>query len=221
MFQGRYRAILCQKRSYLLELVRYVHLNPVRARLVQVPQQWRWSSLNDYLHPSQHSWLYTKNVLDEFGRNPRLNLLEFLSQSPDLNPAKIYPPESFPLLGNEAFIQRVTEPVALRRHSPRNWPGRRLSLRQIALSICESEQFPLQQLNHSHKGTHQLSRIRQDIILAGSQFFHYKTCELADFLNISSSAVTLLTNKLRANQSLSDSRGSHILKGLKQIYLIN
>jgi putative transposase len=39
VFQGRYRAILCQKESYLLELVRYIHLNPVRAHLVESPQQ--------------------------------------------------------------------------------------------------------------------------------------------------------------------------------------
>ena len=33
LFQGRYKAILCQKDAYLLELVRYLHLNPVRARI--------------------------------------------------------------------------------------------------------------------------------------------------------------------------------------------
>jgi REP element-mobilizing transposase RayT len=60
VFQGRYRAILCQKEPYLLELVRYIHLNPVRAHLVDSPQQWRWSSLASYLHPGQHPWLYTK-----------------------------------------------------------------------------------------------------------------------------------------------------------------
>jgi putative transposase len=85
VFQGRYRAILCQKESYLLELVRYVHLNPVRAHLVEAPQQWRWSSLNDYVHPSQHCWLHTEEVLSLFGNRPRNKLLSFLSQSPALD----------------------------------------------------------------------------------------------------------------------------------------
>ncbi len=219
VFQGRYRAILCQKQSYLLELVRYVHLNPVRAHLVQDPQQWRWSSLNDYLHPSQHPWLHTRDILAEFGRHPHHHLLQFLSQVPDLDPAMIYPPESFPILGDNAFIKQVTEPVALRRHMPRSFPGRRLSLKQIAQAICEAQQFPIQQLNHPHKGPHQLSRIRQDIILAGRQFFFYKTCQLADFLNISSAAVTLLLNQLSSNQALFDSRKTLILHGLRQKYL--
>jgi len=44
LFQGRFKAILVQKENYLLELCRYVVLNPVRARLVEKPEAWRWSS---------------------------------------------------------------------------------------------------------------------------------------------------------------------------------
>jgi putative transposase len=44
LFQGRYKAILIQKDSHLLEVCRYVVLNPVRARVVEEPRQWRWSS---------------------------------------------------------------------------------------------------------------------------------------------------------------------------------
>jgi putative transposase len=39
LFQGRYKAILCDKDAYLLELVRYIHLNPVRAGLVTDPRE--------------------------------------------------------------------------------------------------------------------------------------------------------------------------------------
>ncbi len=44
VFQGRYKAILVDKESYLLELCRYVVLNPVRAGLVKSPEQWPWGS---------------------------------------------------------------------------------------------------------------------------------------------------------------------------------
>jgi REP element-mobilizing transposase RayT len=44
VFQGRYKAILVQKEAYLLELARYVVLNPVRARMVRTPEEWPWSS---------------------------------------------------------------------------------------------------------------------------------------------------------------------------------
>lgn len=44
LFQGRYKAILVQKESYLLEVSRYVVLNPVRAGMVSNPADWPWSS---------------------------------------------------------------------------------------------------------------------------------------------------------------------------------
>jgi putative transposase len=44
VFQGRYKAILVEKGSHLLELCRYVVLNPVRAGLVSKPEEWKWSS---------------------------------------------------------------------------------------------------------------------------------------------------------------------------------
>ena len=44
IFQGRYKAILIEKGSHLLEVCRYVVLNPVRAKAVERPEEWRWSS---------------------------------------------------------------------------------------------------------------------------------------------------------------------------------
>jgi len=44
IFQGRYKAILVDKENYLLELCRYVVLNPVRAGLVKLPEHWQWGS---------------------------------------------------------------------------------------------------------------------------------------------------------------------------------
>lgn len=44
VFQGRYKAILVQKEAYLLELARYVVLNPVRAGMARAAREWPWSS---------------------------------------------------------------------------------------------------------------------------------------------------------------------------------
>ena len=49
LFQGRYKAILCDRDSYLMELIRYIHLNPVRAGMVKKPKLYRWSSHGEYL----------------------------------------------------------------------------------------------------------------------------------------------------------------------------
>jgi REP element-mobilizing transposase RayT len=50
VFQGRYRNQLVEDESYLWTVTRYVHLNPVRARWVEHPAAWRWSSYPGYAH---------------------------------------------------------------------------------------------------------------------------------------------------------------------------
>lgn len=49
LFQGRYKALVCEKDSYLLTLIRYLHLNPVRAQLVTHPEAYRYSGHTAYL----------------------------------------------------------------------------------------------------------------------------------------------------------------------------
>ena len=68
IFQGRFKAILVQKESYLLELCRYVVLNPVRARTVDDPKNWKWSSYagTGGINKS-HACLTTHWILGQFG----------------------------------------------------------------------------------------------------------------------------------------------------------
>jgi REP element-mobilizing transposase RayT len=69
VFQGRYKAILVEKESYLLELARYVVLNPVRAGMVADAAQWRWSSYGAMLGTEPAPpWLRTDWLLGQFGR---------------------------------------------------------------------------------------------------------------------------------------------------------
>jgi putative transposase len=53
LFQGRYKAILIDHDSYLLELSRYVHLNPVRTSLAERPEEYAYSSYRSYILPEQ------------------------------------------------------------------------------------------------------------------------------------------------------------------------
>ena len=49
LFQGRYKSILVDRDNYLLELTRYMHLNPVRANMVNQPEEYRYSSYGAYI----------------------------------------------------------------------------------------------------------------------------------------------------------------------------
>jgi putative transposase len=69
LFQGRYKAVLVDGDSYLLELVRYLHLNPVRAGMVNEPLEYRWSGHRAYLGKELLPWLTTEWVLGRFGKS--------------------------------------------------------------------------------------------------------------------------------------------------------
>lgn len=70
LFQGRYKAIVVQKENYLLELARYVVLNPVRAGMVKAPREWLWSSYQLTLGEAGAApeWMDVDWLLSGFGK---------------------------------------------------------------------------------------------------------------------------------------------------------
>jgi REP element-mobilizing transposase RayT len=67
LFERRHKAILVQADSYLLALVRYIHINPTKAGVVKSPEDYRWSSYPAYLGLRDVPWLTTAMVLQQFG----------------------------------------------------------------------------------------------------------------------------------------------------------
>jgi REP element-mobilizing transposase RayT len=69
VLQGRYKAILVEREAHLLELTRYVILNPVRARMVAAPEHWPWSSYHTTMsHKPAPPWLARDWILSQFAR---------------------------------------------------------------------------------------------------------------------------------------------------------
>ena len=60
LFQGRFQAYLVEDDDYLLDCVKYIHLNPVKANLVDRPNQWKYSSYSTYLGTSYFTFIDTK-----------------------------------------------------------------------------------------------------------------------------------------------------------------
>ncbi len=73
LFQGRFKAILVDREAYLLELCRYVELNPVRAKLAKAPGDWPWSSYRAHTGSvAPPDWLDTAELHSQtLGRGPR------------------------------------------------------------------------------------------------------------------------------------------------------
>ena len=82
LFQNRYKSILCQEDTYLLELVRYIHLNPLRARLVNdldALNQYPFSGHSVILGKHRQPWQGDKYVLAYFGKGVAPARKEYLA----------------------------------------------------------------------------------------------------------------------------------------------
>lgn len=110
LFQGRFKAILVDRDAYLLEVCRYVDLNPVRARLVKRPQDWSWSSYRAHVGlVSRPAWLDSVVLLRQLAGTEtasRRRYAEFVAQGRGIRlwdealSGQIY-------LGDERFMEKV------------------------------------------------------------------------------------------------------------------
>lgn len=113
LFRGRYKAILVEEESYLLELLRYIHLNPLRAGLTN-KVSYKWSSHDGYLSQNKRwDWLHKKFLLDMFARNTMLAkraYLDFISAGDSKDILSFFDKLNIPsIMGGESFILWVKE----------------------------------------------------------------------------------------------------------------
>ncbi|OPL10077.1 MAG: addiction module toxin RelE [Firmicutes bacterium ML8_F2] len=114
IFQGRFKSILVDKDNYLLELCRYIALNPVRAKLVELPEKWPWGSYQatsglikapDYLAVD---W-----ILGLFGSDRKLaqkQYQKFVRQGINAESPMDDLQEQI-ILGDKAFVEKVQEMI--------------------------------------------------------------------------------------------------------------
>jgi len=108
VFQGRYKAIICERDKYLLALVRYIHLNPVRAGLVKRPGDWQWSGHGEYLGRVQRRLIEPGPVRGQLPTPARYEAFVREGMKEGYR-AEWHPSESAPFLGTEQFVKRVAK----------------------------------------------------------------------------------------------------------------
>jgi hypothetical protein len=109
LFQGRYKAILVQKENYLLELSRYVVLNPLRANMVASLDDWRWSSYPIVAGKKKSPpWLDADWILSQFGTQrdeANTSYRKFVMDGKGL-PSALQHTRHQLVLGDDAFVER-------------------------------------------------------------------------------------------------------------------
>ncbi|MEW6162861.1 MAG: transposase [Nitrospirota bacterium] len=109
LFQGRYKAFIVDKGSYLLELGRYIHLNPVRAGVVRMPEEYRWSSYREYFQRDRQQVITnTDDTLYLFSRKRAIAIKKY-QEFVNANISEGSPLKNAvgSILGDETFKDRV------------------------------------------------------------------------------------------------------------------
>ncbi len=183
LFERRYRSILVDADSYLLALVRYIHLNPVVAGMVADPMAYRWSSHRDYLGRATVPWVDAAFVLDMFGppaRVARVRYARFMRSWTDEDLA--------PFERQESRDTRAMEPEVTARAAVPPEPVPREALEQIAARHCHGSDVSLAELA-SPSRERRLSGVRTAIAREALDRDAATLAEVSRFLGRSASAL--------------------------------
>ncbi|HAK59751.1 MAG TPA: hypothetical protein DCO77_05125 [Nitrospiraceae bacterium] len=80
LFENRYKSVLCEEDDYLLALVRYIHLNPIRAKIIQTIEEldrYPWTGHRAMIGKANNPWMDRDAVLSEFGRTRKKAILHY------------------------------------------------------------------------------------------------------------------------------------------------
>jgi len=112
LFQGRYKACVIEKEGYLMEVARYIALNPVRAVIIDHPRDWKWSSYNTTTEKEKGpAWLHTDWILEFFGEDKQQSQKSyqtFITQGIKNTDPQIELKHGF-ILGSPQFIDWIWE----------------------------------------------------------------------------------------------------------------
>ncbi len=165
VLEGRYKAILVEKEAHLLELHRYIVLNPVRARLVTRPEDWTWSNYRATCGLRERpAWLEVRWTLSQFGRvahaavasYERFVLSGIAAADPPDARAQIF-------LGGEDFIAGISKRLrnrALDAEIPiEQRQPRRPTLEEVRAAVAREWNLPGEALERRRAGAPRIAAI--------------------------------------------------------------
>ncbi|WP_275100505.1 REP-associated tyrosine transposase [Sedimenticola hydrogenitrophicus] len=181
VFQGRYKSILVDKNSYLLELARYIVLNPVRAAMVRSAKDWPWSSYRATAGwITAPAWLQTDWILSAFAKRHKTaceRFRKFVSEGKG-QPSPWEHLRNQVFLGNEQFVAEMQALIDPEK-----------SLAEIPQGQKRKMAKPL--------GDYQMQcRSRDDAIYQAYRSGGYKMAELSEYFGLHYSSISKIIRRL-------------------------
>jgi REP element-mobilizing transposase RayT len=137
LFQGRFKAILIQEMAYFLRLLRYIHMNPVRAKIVKEPEHYPWSGHRAYLGQVELNWFTINYGLKKFANDlddARMKYRNYLlktEQKEGLQELQHGFKEG-QILGDDTFLDDM---LKMKKETP-HANSAKISIQEILKAIC-------------------------------------------------------------------------------------
>jgi putative transposase len=181
LFQGRYKAIVCNRDEYLASLIRYIHLNPVRARLAEDPEAYPYSGHNAYLTGDGRGLIDPRPFLRMLGG--RQAYRRFVLSATDTGHQPLYyETEHQQLLGGPGFAQRLGHPA-----QPAGSPRKPLETTIDELArLFATDASTLQGPDRSHA----TSRVRAAVVFVLVRRLGYRVADVAGAFARDASTIT-------------------------------
>ncbi|MGO9015442.1 MAG: transposase [Dissulfurispiraceae bacterium] len=199
LFQGRYKAILCDMDEYLLALIKYIHLNPVRAGIVKTPDEYQWSSQHSYAKKSDGKDIIdTDQVLRMFSEDKtaaRKLYRAYMGDGLSAKKDELYSTIDQRILGDERFADKVMENYDRSIESGRRTKEYKLS--EIAGGIEEAYGITLKEIRGKGKNR-DISLGRKLMTLTAREYGH-RGKEIAEFTK---KDPAMITRHLREREGL-------------------
>jgi len=230
LFQNRYKSIVCQEDSYLMELVRYIHLNLIRARMVKGLGELNrspWSGHSALMGYQRREWQDTEYVLSYFGKGVgrRRKYLKFVEEGikmgrrPELVGGGLIrsmggwsevlalrrrgekTASDERILGDGEFVERVLEEWDEVGRANLRLTGARRSLSSLAHQVCENWGVTMEELRSGSR--------RQVVLMAREEFSQmavkglgYSGAEIARYLGVTGSCVTRIVSERHLSEEV-------------------
>ncbi|HDP69351.1 MAG TPA: hypothetical protein ENN38_00880 [Actinobacteria bacterium] len=194
LFQGRYKAILCEKDPYLLELIRYIHLNPVRSKMVDCPSKYPWSSHPVYLDKKRIKFIETDKMLLMFSKNKskaRELYLKFIFEEKDArHKEEFYNLSEQQCLGREEFIEEIKKRTKTTQEFEK-----KSSLIKLVKVIADLTKIAEESIKSSNRES-KVVEARNLFIFISVRQLGYGCAEVARFLKKDTSSITRALNRM-------------------------
>lgn len=201
LFQGRYKAILCDKRNYLLLLVRYIHLNPIRAGITRLIQC-KYTSHKVYMKGESNDLVDTSLVLSQFSKRKKAAVKlyrEFVREGIGKDKGgEFYKLRGQRILGDKGFYEEVIGIVKEERNTEDSIIKDR-KVEEIRKKVGNLTGVSSEQLKGG-KRNRSVVKARALFVRLSKQYTNLKCRDIALFLNRLPTALSYIEQQITDNE---------------------